>query len=312
MQIIRNGWQKISKTDNIMAKKKNTRVRFLGGYAARKDLMGILSFPVGYDGHDVEHTRFFMVTPEKWVHISVEADIVSAVFEDNANGKCWWLLGKRGMVYSLRPSGLTEQQIMDAGPGPGKFGYLSSIKMINRKLSACGYSRQVYEYTGDSWIHIDQEILLEEASLNDITGYADVLCAVGNDGEIALRRDNAWTMINSPVKEHLYAVCTGDQGRFYAAGANGTVVMGDAAGFTVLCTGGLDAAIWDIVYYQGRIIVSATGGLFVVEDGHLVPFHQQVGYKLSVVDDMLLSIGTDQIFSFENNTWEEWICPDNA
>jgi hypothetical protein len=34
--------------------KKNTRVRFLGGYAARKDLFGILSYPVGYDGSDVE------------------------------------------------------------------------------------------------------------------------------------------------------------------------------------------------------------------------------------------------------------------
>jgi hypothetical protein len=54
-----------------MAKKKNTKVRFLGGYAARKDLLGILSFPVGYDGHDVEHTRFFMVTPEKWCFPSV-------------------------------------------------------------------------------------------------------------------------------------------------------------------------------------------------------------------------------------------------
>jgi hypothetical protein len=295
-----------------MAKKKKTRVRFLGGYAARKDLMGILSFPVGYDGHDVEHTRFFMVTPERWVHIPVEADIVSTVFEDSANGKCWWLLGKRGVVYALRPSGMTEQQIADAGTGPGKFGYLNSIKMIAGKLYACGYSRQVYEYTTEGWIHIDAGILQEEASLNDIAGYGTVLCAVGNDGEIALRSDNKWAIIECPSTEHLYAVCTDDQGTFYAAGANGTVLQGNGSAFKVLCSGGIDAALWDIVYYQGKIIVSATAGLFVVQDGALLPFYKHTAYKLSVVDDMLLSIGTDQIFSFENNTWKESICPDNA
>jgi hypothetical protein len=152
-----------------MAKKKNTRVRFLGGYAARKDLFGILSYPVGYDGSDVEHTRFFMVTPERWVHRPIEADVVSVVFEDSANGKCWWLLD----------------------------------------------------------------------------------------------------------------------------------------------------SLWDIEYYQNEIVVSATSGLFIVRDGKLVPFDKpaapkQVGYKLSIVDDLLLSIGTDQIFALENGNWKEWICPDNA
>jgi hypothetical protein len=302
-----------------MAKKKNTRVRFLGGYAARKDLFGIMSYPVGYDGSDVEHTRFFMVTPEKWVHRPIEADVVSAVFEDSANGKCWWLLDKRGVVHSIRPTGITAQQITDAGTGLGKFGYLSSIKIIEEKLYACGYCRQIYEYTSSGWEHIDQDILLREDamgySLNDIAGHAGILCAVGNEGEIALRSGSKWTMINNPVQEHLYAVCTDDKGHFYAAGANGTVIGGDASGFVVLCSGG--DSLWDIKYYQNEIVVSATSGLFIVSDGKRVPFDKpavpkHVGYKLSVVDDMLLSIGTDQIFALENNNWKEWICPDNV
>jgi hypothetical protein len=304
-----------------MAKKKNTQVRFLGGYAARKGLLGILSFPVGYDGHDVAHTRFFMVTPEKWVHRPIEADVVSAVFENSAEGKCWWLLGKRGTVYSIRPSGITEQPITDAGTGPGKFGYLSSIKIIDEQLYACGYCRQVYEHTTEGWLHIDQNILLPEDaigySLNDIAGDAGVMCAVGNDGEIAIRLNNAWTMLNSPTREHLYAICRGDQGYFYAAGAKGTVVRGNASGFEVLCTGGIDDTLWDIAYYQNNIVVSASSGLFIVRDGILVPFDKPVapkhtGYKLSVVDDLLLSIGTHQIFALESNIWKEWICPDNV
>lgn len=304
-----------------MAKKKNTRVRFLGGYAARKDLLGILSYPVGYDGTNNEHTRFFMVTPEKWVHRPIESDIVSAVFEDSANGKCWWLLDKRGMVHSIRPAGITQQQIDDAGTGPGKYGYLTSIAIINEKLVACGYCRQVYEYSPEGWKHIDENILLAEDamgySLNDIKGYANVWCAVGNKGEIAIRSNDAWTMLNSPTAEHLYALCADGQGNFYAAGANGTIVKGNASGFEVLCSGDIQDALWDIEYYQNDIVVSATSGLYILQKGKLIPFNKpqaptHTGYKLTVVEDMLISIGSHQVFSLENNNWKELVCPDNA
>ena len=304
-----------------MAKKKNTRVRFLGGYAARKNLLGVLSYPVGYDGTGKEHTRYFMVTPEKWVHQSFDADLVSTLFEDNERGKGWWLLDKRGMVYTLRPTGITQQQIEDAGTGPGKYGYLTSIKMIGDTLFACGYCRQVYTYTTEGWKHLDENILLPEDamgySLNDIAGHKEVLCAVGNQGEIAIRSNNAWIMLTSPTDEHLYALCTDETGNFYAAGANGTIVKGNASRFELLCSGDIKEALWDIEYYQNSIVVSATSGLYSLQAGKLVPFNtptapKHTGYKLTVVEDLLVSIGSDQIFSLENNNWKELVCPDNV
>ena len=306
-----------------MAKKKNTRVRFLGGYAPRGDLLGVLSFPVGYDGHDVEHTRFFMVTPERWVHRAIEADVVSVTFEDGPEGKCWWLLGKRGVIYTIRPSGFSQEAIPDAGTGPGKFGYLCSIQLIGGKLYVCGYCRQMYERTSQGWIHRDQGILLDEDamgySLNDMAGNASgQLCAVGNDGEIAIGSSATWSLIDSPTNAHLYAICTDDEGRFYAAGANGTVLFGDVSGFQVICSGNDFAdALWDIEYRQDEIVVSATPGLFVVRDGALVPFDsppapKHVGYKLATAGNKLWSIGTHQIYCLDNNDWEEWICPDNT
>jgi hypothetical protein len=305
-----------------VARKKNTQVRFLGGYAPRKDLLGVLSFPVGFDGHDVEHTRFFMVTPEKWVHRPIEADIVSVVFEDGAQGKCWWLLGKRGTVHAIRPSGITQEAIPDAGTGPAKYGYLSSIRMIDGVLHACGYCRQVHRRTDQGWVHRDQGILLNDDavgySLNDIVGSpSSQICAVGSDGEIAVMDGNAWSMLDSPTNAHLYAVCIDDQGRFCAAGANGTVVRGNADGFDVLCAGnGFDDALWDIEFFRGELVVSATPGVFVVRDGALVPFDRpaapnHVGYKLATVGERLWSIGTHRIFCLDE-TWNEWVCPDNA
>ena len=305
----------------MATRKRNTQVRFIGADAARADLLGVLSVPVGYDGKDVEHTRFFMVAGEKWVHRSIEADIVSVVFEDGLQGKCWWLLGKRGEVYTIRPAGLAQERIDDAGTGPGKLGYLTNIKLIDGELYASGYCRQVYKRESQGWVHIDQGIVLDEHamgySLNDIAGEAGVLCAVGSDGEIAVRCDGAWSLLDSPSNAHLYAICTDDKGRFYAAGANGTVLRGDAAGFEVLCTGeGVAAALWDIEFHNGELVVAATAGIFVVREGALVPFDKPVapghiGYKLTRVRDRLWSIGSHKIFCLADGVWTEWICPDN-
>jgi hypothetical protein len=304
--------------------KRNSQVRFLGAHAARADLLGILSVPVGYDGKDVEHTRFFMVTPEKWVHRPIESDIVSTVFEDGPQGKCWWLLGKRGDVHTIRPSGLGREQIADAGTGPGKLGYLSSLQRIHGSLCASGYGRQVYQRQGESWVHIDQGIVRGEDatgySLNDIAGNpAGVLCAVGNDGEIAMRpAGGTWTMRDSPTHAHLHALCTDDRGRFCAAGANGTVIRGDAGRFEVLCMGqGFTDALWDIEFHDGEIVVSATPGVFVVRDGALVPHDKpapptHTGYRLTQAGGKLWSVGSHHIFCLDNGVWTEWVCPDNV
>ena len=306
-----------------MAKKPNTRVRFLGGHAPRIDLLGLLAFPVVLDGRDDEHTRFFTTTSVKWVHKAIDADIVSVTYERGAEGWCWWLLGKRGDVYAVRPGGVTREVITDAGTGAGKFGYLRSLKLIDNRLVACGFCRQVYERTTAGWIHQDQGILLGaetmDSCLNDIADNADrVLCAVGDEGEIAFQTNSSWAMFDSPTNEHLYAVCTDDQGRFCAAGANGTVVRGNAAGMEVLCTGGeFDEVLWDIEFHEGQLVVSATAGLFVVRDGVLVPFDKpsppdHAGYKLTTVDGALWSIGTHQVMGLVNGVWTEWVCPDNA
>jgi hypothetical protein len=306
-----------------MATKPNTRVRFLGGNVARPDLLGFLACPVVIDGTNEEHTRFFMVTPEKWFYKAIDADLVSATYVLETPARGWLLLGKRGDIYGVRSSGITQEQIPDAGTGPGKYGYLTSIKNINGRLLACGDCRQVYERTEDGWVHRDQGILLPadtmDQCLNDIAGNAQGhLCSVGDEGEIAIDTGHGWAMQDSPTNEHLYAVCTDDQGRFCAAGANGTVLRGTAEGFEVLCAGGdFDSALWDIKFHQGEIVVSATPGVFVVRDGALVPFDKpaaptHVGYKLVTAGDILWSVGTHQIFCLDNGTWTEWICPDNA
>jgi hypothetical protein len=305
-----------------MAKNSAINVRFLGGCAPRATLLGLLAFPAALEGKEVECTRFYTVTPERWAHREINADIVSIVFEDGPNGKCWWLLGKRGDVYAVRPTGVTNEQISDAGTGPGKFGYLSSIRYVRGRLLACGFSRQIYERTENGWIHADLGVILDAAQMdlgfNDLTGNdAGDLCAVGDEGEIAIQSGERWTMMESPTNVDLYAVCSDSNGRFIAAGRSGTVLCGDRDGFNILCgNDAFDNTLWDIEDYQGEIVASCTNGLYSVRGGSLVPFDKpkapsHVGYRLVQVDNVLWSIGTYQVFCLDKGRWSEWQCPDN-
>lgn len=299
-----------------------SRVRFLAGWAPRPSLLGVLAFPVALDGKDAEHTRFYMVTPERWTHRPIDADLVSAAFEDGPNGKCWWLLGKRGDVYAIRPSGMTAERIPDAGTGPGGFGYLSKLQMIGSKLFACGFSRQVYERRDAGWVHADQGILLDpdqmDLGLNDIAGSANGdLCAVGDEGEIAYFTNNRWTMVDSPTNAHLYALCTDENGDFVACGANGIVVRGAGPRFASLTDpGDFDETLWDVEVVGGEIVVAATSGLYAVRNGTLTPFDRppapvHVGYRLVKAGNVVWSVGTHQIYCLDNGRWSEWVCPDN-
>jgi hypothetical protein len=305
-------------------KNGNTRVRFLGGYAAQPDLLGVLSYPVALDEHEVEFTRFIMTNQQKWVQMPFELDIVSLTFTDSSHGKAWWLLGKRGQVISFNSAGRTEELISDAGTGPEKLGYVTSMRLIGGQLFACGYRRQIYERTAGSWQHRDAGILADKAtrgvSLNDLEGGpTGAICAIGNHGEIAMQSGADWTMLDSPTNQHLYAICVDDSGMFNAVGANGTVIRGDESGFEVVCSEnpGQAGALWDIECFQGDLIASASAGLFLIKNGSLQPFSPappatMVGYKLTSNAARLWSVGTHQIYCFDGNEWQEWVCPDNA
>ena len=304
-----------------MVSKKNTRIRFLVGYAPTPEWLGVLAYPVALDEHEVEFTRFVTTNNQRWVQTPFELDIVSLSFRDSAEGKFWWLLGKRGQVIALDAAHSTQEQIDDAGTGPGKLGYVNSMRIISNRIFVCGYRRQIYERIGSRWLHIDAGIVADESisgvSLNDIDGNpTGEMCAVGNDGEIAYRASVSWEMADSPTNAHLHAICVDGIGAFCAAGADGTVIRGDASGFQVLTSGQPVGKLWDIEWYNDELIVSASTGIFKVSGQSLIPYDpplpsKVVGYKLAVRDGRLWSIGTHQIFCLDGKTWTEWVCPDN-
>jgi hypothetical protein len=307
----------------MMAGKADTRVRFLGAYAARKDLLGVLAYPVTLDEQEAEFTRFYTTNFQRWAQKAFEFDVVSIGYGESSQGLAFWLLGKRGQVIVTSPSGQTTEQIRDAGTGPGKLGYVNSLRIIGNRVFVCGYQRQIYERVKGSWVHIDDGVLADESvegvSLNDIEGNASgALCAVGAEGEIAVADGSRWSLLDSPTNAHLYALCVDGEGRFCAAGANATVVRGDGAAFEVLCAGQpAIGSLWDIAWFGEQLVVSATAGLFVVRAGTLAPFdpplpRKPVGYKLASCNGRLWFVGTHKIFCLEGKKWEEWRCPDNA
>ena len=305
-----------------MTSSKNTHVRFLSGYAAKPDLLGVLAYPAALDQHDVEFTRFFMTNYNQWVQTPFDMDLVSVAYGDGDNGKCWWLLGKRGQVIAFNSTAKTQEQIADAGTGKGKLGYLSSLRIFTGRILVCGDGGQVYERVGGSWLHRDAGLVGDGdetgISLNDIEcNAAGALCVVGDDGVIAVQHDGAWDRLDSPTNAHLNALCVDQSGKFCAAGAAGTVVRGDQSGFEVLASSEEIGNFWDIEYFNGELIASATAGLFKLEKNSWVQFVPKlppgvVGYKLTACDGRLWFVGTHQVFCLSGKTWKEWQCPDNT
>lgn len=308
-----------------MAKKSNskkTQIRFFGSCSPREDLLGVLGYPTVLDADGTEFTRFCMVRDrEHWGRRDFTCDMVGVVHTSFDDIRCWWLADKRGQIHVMTASGISLEVINDAGTGPGKYGYLSSLKLINRTLYTCGFSRQIYRRTPGGWTHDDKGILADvdnlEYSLEDIAGLSDgTLCAVGWQGEIAIRQNNVWRLENSPTRSDLHAVCSDNDQYFYAAGEGATLVRGSASGFEVLSSGSSDDTFWDIQMYRGEPVMSASSGLFCLRNDKLVPFDnpappKHVGYKLAVCGDLLWSIGTHQVFYLKDGQWIESICPDN-
>lgn len=299
----------------------NARVRFLGGAVAREDLFGVLAFPVGLDGTDMEFTRFYTRHKENWFQQEYQSDIASVCYFHIGDDRGWWLLGKRGDVHSITVAGRKTESIDQAGTGPGKLGYAKKIRVINDLMYACGYRRQVYRRVGGQWVSMADAIHASKSNVgvgfNDIVGNPrGELFAVGNRGEIWWFDTQTWHSVDSGTNAHLEAVAVLDD-QVIVAGRDGVILRGGHQGFESIgpTTAGLN--FWDIAVFEKRIFVSASAGVFKLDAGsnqafETAPMPMHVGYRLAVGGGRLISLGTHQIFAYDGKTSEELVCPDNT
>lgn len=298
------------------------RVYFVDGFSSEDGTVGIVTYLHELASKDVEFTRFYLAFPpyknSDWGHRHINHDIVSLTYHDGA----WWLLGKRGVVFPVIPkTDATEEEIPEAGTGPGKYGYLNKIRRIGDDLYVCGYLRQVYKRSSGKWVAIDKDIRAAQSENGvgfygiDGTGPDDIY-TVGRKGEIFYYNGRKWQKIESPTNILLRSVCCVSPNLVYICGEKGTVLRGYRNSWEVIQNDTFEENLYAVEYFKDVPYFAYKGGLVCLKNDELVPVETSLqteidGSRLHANEDILWSFGDDHIVNFDGKKWQEIICPDN-
>jgi hypothetical protein len=292
-----------------MSKKE---VYYIDGFTPRKGLLGVAAYLRELEDKDMEFTRFYMTLNGEWGQEEFWQDIVSVCYTSGA----WWLLSKRGHIFSFSADNELSEEIEEAGTGPGKLGYLSRLKEIDNSLYACGLQRQVYRRESGSWILISSTIISESTicGFRDIDGIsADDHHAVGRRGEIWYHDSSGWNQADSPTNKDLECILYATDKLCYICGMSGIVLRGFGENWEVIDNSD-NYNLWGIAAYQGDIYLSGDKGLSVIRGNVVVPLdlgRTVQGYRLHANNEELWSIEEEEIWVFDGKKWEEIVCPDN-
>jgi hypothetical protein len=307
-----------------MVQPKLSRMTYLGGSSGRRGLLAVLAFPVGFSDEQ-EFTVFYTTAEDRWAQLQFPFDVASVTYlvRPGDNYKGWWLVGKRGEVVEVVGGKPQTNQIPTAGTGVGnKYGYLSRIRSIGDELYICGYRRQVYRRRGPRWDLISEDILDRRAEgpwngFESIDGFSENdIYAVGDEGEIWHFDGKSWTQSESPTNVNLADVRCID-GRVWICGDGGVVLSGSVSEWTVVHAGKAPSpSWWSVEGFGGEIYLAGDDFLGII-DGQEIRQVQVAGrgsittQTLHAKEGILWSIGEEDIFAFDGQTWRELTVPEN-
>lgn len=191
---------------------------------------------------------------------------------------------------------------------------LRGCAAIEGHAYACGMARQVFRRDQENqWSAMHAPYTQKEgiAGFEAIAGFNQQdIYATGWEGEIWQYNGRTWSNCKSPADVILSGVCCAADGFVYVCGQGGALLRGRHQTWTLI-DGGVLTDFWDVAWFQGALFVSSMDRLFKLEAGHLVPvdFGRDIPdtcHKLSVGEGVLWSIGQQDVFAFDGETWTRW------
>ena len=193
---------------------------------------------------------------------------------------------------------------------------IRNSKTIEGYVFVCGMKRQVYKrIDNNKWIDLSAPIpaVDEKVGFESIDGFSvNEIYAVGWNGEIWGYDGKNWTNKASPTNRILTSVCCAPNGEGYICGQQGIMIKGRKDTWEIISWEndvGID--LWDICWFQGKIYVASMTNLFTLEGNELVEVdfgEMEIPscYNLTSVDDVLWSIGKNDVVSFNGNAWQRY------
>jgi hypothetical protein len=295
---------------------RKNRVYFIAGFSPRKGLFGVAAYLYELEGKEVEFTRFYMTRDGKWANREFNQDIVSVSYTRKDEEWSWWLLSKRGKVISSSPKGRFEELIVEAGTGPGKFGYLSDLRVIDGTLYAVGVGRQVYRRTDSQWSRFDGELRVNSTTVGfrAIDGLGqDTIHAVGYNGDIWYFDGRGWKQADSPTNQTLEAVRVVSHNLCFACGKAGVVLRGFRDSWELI-DNQVHENFWAVESFKNRVYLASTEGIYILENDTVQNFdigRKAEGRRLYSNGEEMWSMEHQELWVFDGTSWQEIVCPDN-
>jgi hypothetical protein len=197
-----------------------------------------------------------------------------------------------------------------------KVSMIRCAETINGYVYVCGMKRQVYKRTSENqWIDISAPFpkKKEKVGFESIDGFSeDEIYAVGWKGEIWQYDGSKWLDRGSLTNLILTSVCCAPDGVVYIVGQQGMFIKGRHDTWEIVeWEDEIVIDFWDLSFYQGKLYISTMTEIYTFEKGQLIDvdfggIDVSSCYGLTQAEDIMWSIGGEDVLSFDGKTWQKY------
>jgi hypothetical protein len=225
-------------------------------------------------------------------------------------------VGEYGHCVAYGPGGyLVRERIGDDSTGPRRRGPLRGVRAIGGCVYVVGMDRQAYLRRGENdWVSIAAGLPPGDqgaapVGLEAVDGFGeDDIYAVGWDGEIWHSNGTQWRSVASPTNLILTDVCCAGDGKVYACGRRGLLVVGRSDSWSVIVQGAIMEDIWGLAWFRDRLYLATFAALYALKDGVIAIVDTgsdpaETYYRLATWGNVLVSTGAKDVMAFDGAAW---------
>lgn len=275
---------------------------------------------------DARVTRIVEYRQGQWSQLADLPEIVASLSVSHARGiPTIHAMLRNGVIHSWT-EGKHHVEVIDRN----RHLFFNELKEVGGCLFACGAGHQVFRRIELGWSPIDvgifidpkagrsQAMLATRSVLTSIDGQAaDSLFVVGASGVIMYFDGASWSSTESPTNLGLMRIRrVGD--RMLACGYHGLVVEGGKDGWRILHHQHGSPSLFDIATFGDRVFLASEFSLFELRGSALsevdVPTRAEPTFGSLSGDEStgLVSVGGEDLFTFNGERWSRLECPWNA
>ncbi len=233
-------------------------------------------------------------------------------------------MGVGGWILRWSESGSSEERVDASDSGPQNYGDLTEVRTIADEAYVVGMSRTVYRRENiDRWTRIDRGVRTSDddesdAGFTSIHGFSgNDIYAVGWDGEIWHYDGTSWEKLDSPTNTILWRVVCGGDGKVYACGQGGIILVGRGSEWSVVEQGRTRETFWGATWFKNELYLSTSKSLYVLRSGEVeqlsvgssseLVFSKSASfYRLDSSEERLWSAGRKMIlYTDDGVNWTE-------